>query len=502
MALYRVRRLHHLIELAEHTDRLSSTLYTPWPATTHNLSACPRPSRSRIDKGYAYVVFAETGSDPFAGYQVYRDELKALLERFSNDARIDYSGAAAHLDGLAYDKLRQNVSVQTRRAYNTFFTSSLLRTRLVTPYRTIIARGATVLDPTCGVGDLLIAATDFLPRKWSGSRISQHIATHFYGRETVPMLTAVAQDRLRLAIKLRDPLESSQSQLSLPLIRTGDGLANDVPYNDARLVLLNPPYGRQVAPASIKWAEGLLSQAAPFTLDVLTRCKAGTYIAAILPDVLRSGSRYAKWRELVSQLAYIEKIESVGLFDIWTDVDVFILTMRARNKDSQFAKTFTTPWYESKSPGDQTTLAELANVSVGDVVPHRHAEAGPEVPYLSIHSVPIGATVTHAPTRAFQGRLHQTPFIVVRRTSAPTREGASRLAPSLISEKLGMVAVENHLIIIKPHASGIAECSKLMQQLRHPSVTTWLNARLRTRHITKPALLEIPLPNLDHARSD
>jgi hypothetical protein len=116
------------------------------------------------------------------------------------------------------------------------------------------------------------------------------------------------------------------------------------------------------------------------------------------------------------------------------------------------------------------------------------------VPYLTIPSTPIGATVETAPKRRFIGRLHVAPFVVIRRTSAPTRGGGPRIASSLVHTKLGAVAVENHLIIIKPHAGTLVACRQLIKQLSDPNVTAWLDKRLRTRHLTKQALLEIPLP--------
>lgn len=434
--------------------------------------------------------------DPFATYLTYHAELSAVLSGIAAGADPASLNAEAHLDGLAYQRLRQDVPVETRRTFSTFFTNSTLGTRLVAPYRHIIARGATVLDPACGIGDLLIAAFSVLPRTWSAVQLERHVSTHFFGRELIDVLAAIARDRLRLTMNLAVGSLSSPPATSLPLIQPGDGLDTDVPYTTARLVLLNPPYGRRLLPRSIDWAEGLTSEAAPFTLQVLDRCQAGTKVAAILPDVLRSGSRSAKWRDQVERVASLDRIEVVGLFDTWTDVDVFIAHLIVRKSRSAHKPRASAPWYgDTTSDSSNYILANVASVSIGDVVPHRHAEQGPDVPYLSVQTTPIGATITTAPFRKFPGRLHKAPFVVVRRTSAPTRTGGSRLAPSVIHTNLGAVAVENHLIVLKPIAENLESCRRLAAQLVDPSVTSWLDKRLRTRHLTKQALLELPLPN-------
>jgi hypothetical protein len=70
----------------------------------------------------------------------------------------------------------------------------------------------------------------------------------------------------------------------------------------------------------------------------------------------------------------------------------------------------------------------------------------------------------------------------------------------VVHKKLGAVAVENHLIVIKPNAGTLAACRRLRKQLNDPSVTAWLDMRLRTRHLTKQALLELPLPELSPER--
>lgn len=440
-------------------------------------------------------MFTGTTSDQFEAYSLYHAELQAALTDVLAGNMSGSRNTAGHLDGLAYQRLRHTIPLEVRRASSTFFTSSSLRARLLSPYRDLLSRGASVLDPACGTGDLLIAALDLLPDHWSASRLRRHVAARFNGRELIPILAAVACDRLQLAVNVAPPSNGKPGRFSLPLVQAGDGLAPDVPYAAAQLVLLNPPFKREVLPRSTQWAEGLTSQAAPFTLHVLERCRGNTHVAAILPDVLRSGTRYTKWRAEIEKIAAVDKIELVGLFDPWTDIDVFIAHLRKHSrKGSSAPSSQAFDWHGTISTTfNPVTLGSVASISIGDVVPHRHPEEGPEVPYLTVHTAPLNTTITTAPTRKFAGRLHKPPFIVVRRTSAPTRAGGPRIASSIVHTNLGDVAVENHLIIIKPHTGTLASCRLLREQLADPSVTAWLDNRLRTRHLTKQALLELPL---------
>jgi hypothetical protein len=441
------------------------------------------------------VVNDPTPQHLFDAYHAYQQELAQVVASLALGGDAQSVQVAAHLDGLPYERLRRDVPLSVRRGNNTFFTSSELRVRLVAPHRNRIARGASVLDPACGIGDLLLAAQEFLPRSWSTEKRRDHIANRFHGRDLVDVFVNIAKDRIELAVMKASRRARSNKDVSYPNISTGDGLHAQVPYALADLVLLNPPFGRVVLPSRQRWAEGLTSEAAPFTLDVLRRVRPGAFVSAILPDVLRSGTRYAHWRHEIESIAEIVGIEVVGLFDSWTDVDVFIAHFRSRSKRRDVEEVNET-WYGGTSPylSDQT-VGSVATISIGDVVPHRDPEQGPEVPYLTVDSVPVGTTIHTAPKRRFAGRLHSAPFIVARRTSAPTRGPGPRLAMSVVDPSLGEVAVENHLIVIKPITNSLGNCKELMEQLSGTSVTEWLNSRIRTRHLTKQALLELPIPD-------
>jgi hypothetical protein len=138
-------------------------------------------------------------------------------------------------------------------------------------------------------------------------------------------------------------------------------------------------------------------------------------------------------------------------------------------------------------------LGDVATVSVGDVVPHRDVPAGPASPYLTVDSLPAWATTLRtANTVRHDGRLHEPPFVVLRRTSAPTRTPGAVRARAAVYAGPGPVAVENHLLVVKPAEDGVDACMRLAVGFARPAVTDWLDRRLRLRHLTVTAIRELP----------
>ena len=88
---------------------------------------------------------------------------------------------------------------------------------------------------------------------------------------------------------------------------------------------MNPPFTYQPAPEHLLWSSGRTSTAAMFLAKAVDQSQRGTKITAILPDVIRTGSRYERLRSLVGERLKIASIETYGQFDQWTDVDVFVL---------------------------------------------------------------------------------------------------------------------------------------------------------------------------------
>lgn len=135
-------------------------------------------------------------------------------------------------------------------------------------------------------------------------------------------------------------------------------------------------------------------------------------------------------------------------------------------------------------------MGDYFQVRVGSVVPHRHKLEGPLYPYIHAHQLPSWQSVEEiAESRNFSGTTFDPPFVVVRRTSRPGDK--FRAIGTIITGK-DPVAVENHLIVLKPSSNSLEDCFQLMEVLRHPQTNDWLNERIRCRHLTVTAMRNLP----------
>ena len=98
-------------------------------------------------------------------------------------------------------------------------------------------------------------------------------------------------------------------------------------------------------------------------------------IAAVLPEVLRCGTRYARFRARLVDAGLAGRFTSRGRFDAWTDVDVFTTLLEFGG-----VRSWQSPSTFSATVGDRFT------VSVGPVVPHRHAHIGPWYRFACVRS--------------------------------------------------------------------------------------------------------------------
>jgi hypothetical protein len=99
------------------------------------------------------------------------------------------------------------------------------------------------------------------------------------------------------------------------------------------------------------------------------------------------------------------------------------------------------------------------------------------------------------PARRFSGRCVEPPFVAVRRTSRPGEPTRARPAVVTGAEP---VAVDNHLLVVRPHDGALDACHELAAWLRKPESTNWLDEHYRCRHLTVGALKSLPLANDDH----
>ena len=130
-------------------------------------------------------------------------------------------------------------------------------------------------------------------------------------------------------------------------------------------------------------------------------------------------------------------------------------------------------------------------VAVGTVVPHRDPESQPLRHYLHAKTIPLGGDfqATDAEMRGFQQRTFSPPFVVVRRTSRP---GDRSRGTGTLVHGAEDVLVENHLIVLKPKDGFTASCERLVDLLNSNEARTWLDDRIRCRHLTVGAIKEMP----------
>ena len=293
------------------------------------------------------------------------------------------------------------------------------------------------------------------------------------------MLLAVARGAVA-KVKSTDSLEAV-----LPEIKVGDGLELLASGWSGGHIVMNPPFTYRVASEGTSWASGRTSAAAIFLAAAVAGAQPGTWLTAILPDVIRAGSRYARLREFIGARLSVSSAMPYGQFDAWTDIDVFIL----RGVIEQTAvRDAATEWWH---PTNGEQLGNKFDIHVGPVVPHRDQEPGRSYAYLRARDIPLGGEfdASHAERRGFQKRLFKPPFVVVRRTSRP---GDKSRGLGTVIRGTESVLVENHLIVLKPKADSLDTCRRIVNMLDSARARKWLDNRIRCRHLTVRALSEMP----------
>lgn len=426
---------------------------------------------------------------PFSGVQGYVLTLQALAAEPCG-AQDWNTRCFAALNGEANKELRRVIPIEVRREFGAFFTGTDLSARLLS-LGSSIGADSIFYDPTCGMGDLLLAVAKLLPLGATVKTTLRLWGRQLAGTDLHSEFVAGAKTRLTLLARQRHGVNkvSSKSKVDyFPHIRVGDGLGKSGALGRATHILMNPPFGAIVAPDGCKWARGRVTAAATFVISALERAAPGTEVLAILPDVLRSGSFSEHWRSAVSELAEVHLVEPYGIFDESADVDVFLLRLVRRGTDSSLGGQ-RMRWLPSVQPVT-TTVADFFDVHVGRVVPHRDKKAGPRYAYIHPRCVPTWTVMTEfLETRKHQGQAYLPPFVVVRRTSRP--EQPYRATATVIGGK-APVAVENHLIVCKPKDGKLGTCKALMKQLKSETANEYLNSRIRCRHLTVGAVSDVP----------
>lgn len=395
----------------------------------------------------------------------------------------------AVLNGEVGKELRRAVPITVRRKFGAFFTGAVLGAKLMT-HVTNLSSKSVLHDPTCGMGDLLLAAAKLLPLQENLQKTLRSWGRQLSGTDLHSEFITGAKARLILLARLRhgpNAVGINSNMDYFPHIKVGDGATSHAEIQRASHILMNPPFGAVPAPSDCKWASGRITEAASFMVNILENAKPSCEVLAILPDVLRSGSFSEHWRAAMTALAEVHLVEPYGIFDESADIDVFITRLVRRRNDKPKETKFGWPTLASQA---STTVSEFFNVHIGRVVPHRDKKIGPRYAYIHARCVPPWSVMSEfSETLQHNGKPYQPPFVVIRRTSRPEQE---HRAIATVIRGDAPVAVENHLIVCEPIDGTLATCKKLMKQLRNDTASEFLNVRIRCRHLTVGAIRDVP----------
>ncbi len=428
-----------------------------------------------------------------SNFSVYSDHIQQLLLDLaqSPSSRLSDNLASEILNGRAASALQKLVPLHVRRKEGLFFTSTQLSNKIAERLAPKLKVGVRLLDPACGAGNLLLACAKYLPvgaslketlHLWSNSIIGYDLYPEFIRAAQFRLAFLAASNHLNEAEAI---CHIDPTNIFKKLI-VGDFFSRVIP-DDVNCIVVNPPFGYMDTSIDCLWATGKIQHAAHFLEKLFHIAHKDQHIVAILPDVLRSGTRYGKWKSIISNMCSSLEIEIAGRFDENTDVDVFILNAVVGNtSDSKFE------WadFQETHAATKHVVGDFFEVRVGSVVPHRDRIEGPLHPYIHARTASAWQTIRQIrEDRQYAGRVFAPPFVVVHRTSSPSDK--SRCIATLIDIDQ-QVAVENHLLVLLPKDNSIESCHLLLDVFRSEKSTEWLNHRIRCRHLTVSSLRELP----------
>ncbi|MDU9025319.1 N-6 DNA methylase [Pseudomonas corrugata] len=401
--------------------------------------------------------------------------------------------------GFAVEQL---IPATVRSAHGIFFTEEKLASRIASLMRAEIASEASFFDPACGAGNLLLAIAKDYPLRKSLLETLRFWAKKFGGCDLNENFILATKLRLIGLAAYRHGV-GAVARKTLNVFLSYFNLFKVCNYLDAGqssefdCVVANPPFGHVVLSEPLSWSSGKTQQAAVFMARILEQARPGQKVTAILPDVLRSGTRYSRWRSLIELGGENITVEVHGKFSKAVDVDVFFITFTLPEFSRDSAKANFDIWRNPTGclSAGKVRLGDKFTVRVGPVVPHRLSGSGMVVPYLSTgNATPFGTVVEFGQVR-FSGTLYEPPFVLVRRTSNPSDK--KRIVTTLVIGERP-VAIENHLVILKPKGGGVEQCEALIEALNNQGVYEQLNQAIRCRHLTVSSLANLHLTEVTH----
>lgn len=417
--------------------------------------------------------------DQLKFFAPYAAQFEAFVDSSLREIPVPEGDRASFVGLEPYEALRSMVPLSELRALGVFFTGVEIADQVWDPVLSTLSVESVVVDPACGAGDLLLKPAAHLAGRYEKT---SELSFQIRGADLEDSFLRTARARLRFRHAQDGRTEAFHR------FEQRNFLSDPSSVRDATHVVMNPPFFAMQAPAGCSWGAGSVNSAAVFVMKALESMKEGARLLAVLPDVLRSGARYQKWRSQVANLSGVSRVQTLGQFDQATDVHVFILDVVIKPADRRNGGPGESKWPEASEATAATgTVADFFEVRVGPVVPHRDPQTGPEVPFLTTKT--IAASTFPTETRKFSGRLYSGPMVLISRTSRP---GQSPRARATIWMDDTFAAVENHLLVLKPLDGKIESCKRLVALLHDSKTTDFLDARIRCRHLTVGAVREIP----------
>jgi len=167
-----------------------------------------------MDRGSDAIRGTDTSTQPnptggsLGLFQRYVDKLKRLRE-FDPDPN---------------EALRELIPLKVRRRAGAFFTTTGLADTLVRPFSSELRATPTVLDPTCGAGDLLIASARHFKSFKDLDRRLEEWSQRVHGRDLFKEFVLAARVRMYLAATKCSTRMPSLKEL-FPHVRPGCSLS-------------------------------------------------------------------------------------------------------------------------------------------------------------------------------------------------------------------------------------------------------------------------------------
>ncbi|MEZ8190409.1 N-6 DNA methylase [Vibrio sp. 10N.286.46.A8] len=416
----------------------------------------------------------------------HNTSLRDLLELEENQLDSNILSSLVDLDSIDL-VLRECLTIDEMREAGSFFTGSELAASAVNAFQSPITFDSVVLDPTCGAGNLLIECSRRLDVESTLSETLNKWGKVLHGFDIHESF--VEATRLRIVIEAL--YRGAKKDCS---IDTAIKFLTNIKHQDALAVcpdsisnvthaIMNPPFTIWPSPKEYYWKEGKVNAAGIIFDQYLRVLSEDCQVSAILPDVLRSGSRYEDFRSFCSSL-FEAQCSVWGSFNTKTNVDVFVLSGVIKHEG-----TTQIAWFEDI--GEYTRLSDLFDVRTGPLVAYRDAKEGESYPYFHPKNSIAWNIITQVDEeRKFSGTVLMPPFIVVKRTSSPSDR--YRASASIIHVKK-LTAVENHMIVVTPKSGTLKDCKKLLKILKSDRTNVFLNDRARMRHLTVSVVKSIPI---------